>query len=245
MNIDLLKKEYIKLIKTNGICKDINILRKIENCKILKVAHLKGDEADTDFDNNIINLGQNASEITLFHELEHLRKGSPINNTGIEEELVETSEGELKLKNPRYGIFFDEAITERMAIYLFGIAKIPYENKKDTIEKRKKGFYSTNLIVIKELAELLRVSEVDLCEVIELKHHKHDKQIDKHCELIAGQKDFFKTIENKLDFVETIHYLKYVMPNKNICRESLDKSNKYLQESINQIQDCKRNTLVL
>ena len=105
------------------------------------------------------------------------------------------------------GIFFDEAITEFIAQYMIKNSK--YSQSSDITSLKSRVFYKKNLEVLEKLAEVLKVTPVELCLLIDVKHLKNHDGIDQIMQSV-GLKFSFDQLEMLLDNYETCHNAQFI-----------------------------------
>ena len=137
--LDLIKNDYI--FQINEIYKKYPIalrnLDKISSCKFF-VNDNYGVSAVADSAGNSITLGPNADACTVFHELDHIRKGemrfyeakfpSPV--------FYIDDNYNVSVNGAHRGIFFDEAITEFIAQYMIKNSKYSQSSDITSLKSR-------------------------------------------------------------------------------------------------------------
>ena len=173
-----LKQDYINQLRElfSGDNKSVRNLDKVLNCNLIEDVNL-GEHARTDIENNTIVYGPQLDIHHVYHELDHIRKGKSIyNNNGV--------------TIPLRGIFFNEGITEWVATDIYNHSPYCQESKTNIGSSN----YNRQMVVISDLSKKLGITPIELCRLIDLKHHFQDNyEID----------DLFKKQSNGLvDFDE-------------------------------------------
>ena len=204
----------------NGTLKDQNALRRLCNLTIEKNNSVK--TAQTILHSNKIIIGENAEdkEILLFHELEHIRKGTkveklyPYEGYGLRGDLVENKINLLHQKKGKTvfyaddGLFFDEAITEMIAQCL-ALEKDKSKITHNYTPARKR--YGHEIKILINYANVLDLNPIDLCVLLEERMFHGDMKIDK----LSKRKGLdFKKIERGLDPIATIFKVDTLCENK-------------------------------
>ena len=173
-------------------------------------------------DLNKIIIGENAEdkEILLFHELEHIRKGTkveklyPYEGYGLRGDLVENKINLLHQKKGKTvfyaddGLFFDEAITEMIAQCL-ALEKDKSKITHNYTPARKR--YGHEIKILINYANVLDLNPIDLCVLLEERMFHGDMKIDK----LSKRKGLdFKKIERGLDPIATIFKVDTLCENK-------------------------------
>lgn len=200
--VDFIKLDYMDLVR-KYLRKDTS---KLSNVTFVQNPKL-GAGANTDRAKNIIEYGPYVDEVTIFHELEHIRKGRILGNNDGYMAKNDNEPNKVDVVTPRYGIFLDEAITEYVATTLF--KKSPYFQPRIDIPKlQRRDFYKVNIGILGHLSKALNLDTLELCRLIELKHHQNDNTIDqKFNNMVQGMT--FKEFEYALDKYESAHFIDY------------------------------------
>lgn len=202
MNLELLKQDYMEMV--SGLLTDES-LKRLNQCKFILNPTL-GIGANTDFDNNVIEYGSQADEITIIHEMEHLRKGKILNQKEVNSTV--SSQGKVSFSSPRKGIFLDESITEYMATELFKRSKY-FEPEIDNKKLQERGFYKYNIDIFLKMSDVLGIEPIQLCQIVEDKHHNGYSDIDAMFKACTNDENSFSKLETALDYIGTAQYINY------------------------------------
>ncbi|MBP3431387.1 MAG: hypothetical protein J6K39_00830 [Clostridia bacterium] len=204
--IKLIKADYLSQLKS--LFSDKRAVRNenlIKNCVTVNNSDL-GVGANADIGENTLEYGDYADECTIFHELDHIRKGASLYTLDSDTEM--TNSKKVKFSRPRHGIFLDEAITEYVATYMFRNSKY-FQPAIDQLKLNSRVFYKEQIKVLNQMANALGIKTLELCNLIDMRHHFGDTTIDKKFEAITGDKDSFVRIEVGLDYYGTTQYIDY------------------------------------
>ncbi|MBO5229597.1 MAG: hypothetical protein J6B20_02270 [Clostridia bacterium] len=229
--IQIIKLDYVKQLQEifpkNSFA--VRNLDKVINCKIIYSGNLAG-HAVTNWEKNTITYGPHADECDIYHELDHIRKGQVYYAKDPEYVTEKNGKGfeESYISRAQLGVFFNEGITDYMAMYMFRNSRY-FEPRIDQPKLDHRYYYSTQLEMIKLTAKKLGVSELEFCSLIDLKHHEvgnHD--IDDMFQQKSYGMVNFKEFENRLDFWGTMQKFNLVRPDIRLSKTCVDEYNKQL-----------------
>ncbi len=232
--IQIIKLDYVKQLQEifpkNSFA--VRNLDKVINCKIVYSENIKG-HAVTIWEKNTITYGPHADECDIYHELDHIRKGQvyyakdPEVKPEVKEENGKEFEESYIISRAQLGVFFDEGITDYMAMYMFKNSR-HFEPRIDQ-PKLDHRYYSTQFEMIKLTAKKLGVSELEFCSLIDLKHHEvGNHNIDDMFQQKSNGMVNFKEFENRLDFWGTMQRFNLVRPDIRLSKTWVDEYNKQL-----------------
>lgn len=200
MDMQAVKEEYIYLITKfyQDTPEALKNIEKVKECEFVLDESLE-DSANTDNKRNIITFGPDVNECTIFHELDHIRKGmlakgGALEAVGDKVEIIEN----------KHGIFFDEAITEYIAQELYKNSKYYFKIIGKLILGNR-NFYATQIDVIIRIAQIVNIEPKNLCLLIENRYTNDDKTIDEIFKQKTGL-DFEKILDD-LDTYGTSQYI--------------------------------------
>ncbi len=204
--IQLIKLDYTKQLQE--IFPDhtyaVRNLDKVQDCNIV-YKNLVGLHASTDWKTNTITYGPYADECDIYHELDHIRKGEVIYRVGSGIGVIGWLRNEKGLleaypQRSQAGLFFEEAITDYMAMHMFKNSRY-FDPSIDQSKLDNRKFYSTQLEILKLTAKKLGIHEMELCNLIDLKHHKDgDYEINDLFKQKSNGMVDFDEFETRLDF---------------------------------------------
>jgi hypothetical protein len=197
-----IKQDYIRQLNIiyppipNTDKNSIRNMENVQNCKFVFNPKF-GGHASTDYESNTVTYGPQIDERIIYHELDHIRKGKCERSVGIETYI--TPDNKCKFEKSQYGIFFNETITECLAVYMYRNSKF-YDRITGEQKLNRNNNYKTQLEILDKIAQEVNVHPLEFCQMIDFKHHFDDKTIDEKFESITGDKNYFKYIEGCLDY---------------------------------------------
>ena len=244
--VSLIKNDYIsQLRRMFPNSQMIRNTEKVQKCKILRNSQL-GVGANADIENNKLEYGDYADECTLFHELDHIRKGTKVREYQVDAEPFLTAQNEVRYDTPRRGIFFDEATSEWLAITMFRNSP-HFEPSIDMPKINQRSFYSNNLKILSAISNALNIPVSEFIEMIDSKHYEGNKRIDALFSMRSDNKISFSEIESALDDYETAHYIEYQCSLGNmegatgLSNETKGRSQQSFKKALNKIENIARN----
>lgn len=202
--IEGFRQDYIRqATQLFGKTGELRNLDKLKTCEFVLNERL-GDGAATYLDENKIEYGPLIHAHTFYHELNHLRQGDKEITGGIATSAENPKH--VAVIESRKGIFLDEGLTDIVARYMYKYSAF-YNEKVDKAPMNAAGkYYEKQRDICVKFADALGLKILEFSRLVDLNLRFEDKTLDKMCEKLTGDKDFYAKTQALLDFFGTVQF---------------------------------------